>query len=153
MRTPSDLPRRWPRASRRVRIGLLVGVVVLILLIVSLNGLARFWTDYLWFQSVKFTSVFRGVLLTKWLLALTFIAIFFVILDLIPACEVPTSHQSLRSSFSAGCRYFEQIFGAIDIARDPGKLEHYTRQPSCLCGSQMRQKAVIAEAKRKQIAR
>ena len=80
MRTPADLPRRLPRASRRTRIVLLVGVVVLIVLITSLSGLARFWTDYLWFQSVGFTSVFRGVLLTKVVLALVFIAIFFVLL-------------------------------------------------------------------------
>ena len=59
---------------------LLIGVVVLILLITSLSGLARFWTDYLWFQSVGFTSVFRGVLVTKVLLALVFIALFFVLL-------------------------------------------------------------------------
>jgi hypothetical protein len=80
MRTPVDLPRRFPRASRRARIGLAVGVVVLILLITSLSGLARFWTDYLWFQSVGFTSVFRGVLLTKVVLAVVFIAIFFLLL-------------------------------------------------------------------------
>src|SRR5579864_8115565 len=80
MRTPADLPRRLPRATRRTRIMLLVGVVVLILLITSLSGLARFWTDYLWFQSVGFTSVFRGVLLTKWLLALVFIGIFFLLM-------------------------------------------------------------------------
>ena len=80
MRTPQDLPRRFPRTSRRTRIWLAVGVVVLIVLIASLRGLARFWIDYLWFQSVGFTSVFRGVLLTKWLLALVFIALFFVIM-------------------------------------------------------------------------
>jgi uncharacterized membrane protein (UPF0182 family) len=80
MRTPADMPRRLPRASRRTRIALLVGIVVVILLITSLSGLARFWTDYLWFQSVGFTSVFRGVLLTKVLLALVFIGIFFVLL-------------------------------------------------------------------------
>jgi len=80
MRNPADLPRRFPRASRRARIGLVIGVVVLILLITSLSGLARFWIDYLWFQSVGFTSVFRGVLLTKVVLAVAFIAIFFVFL-------------------------------------------------------------------------
>ena len=80
MRTPTDLPRRMPRASRRTRVWLIVAVVVVIVLITSLSGLARFWTDYLWFQSVGFTSVFRGVLVTKVLLALVFIAIFFVLL-------------------------------------------------------------------------
>jgi uncharacterized protein len=80
MRTPSDLPRRFPRASRRTRVTLVVGVVALIVLIVFLNGLARFWISYLWFQSVGFTSVFRGVLLTKVILALVFIALFFLLM-------------------------------------------------------------------------
>ncbi|MDQ6782971.1 MAG: UPF0182 family protein [Actinomycetota bacterium] len=80
MRTPADLPRRLPRTSRRFRIGVLAIVVVAILLLTSLRGLARFWTDYLWFSEVHFTSVFRGVLLTKIALAVVFIAIFFVML-------------------------------------------------------------------------
>ncbi|MBO0729760.1 MAG: UPF0182 family protein [Acidimicrobiaceae bacterium] len=77
MRTPTDMPRRLPRPSRRLRLIGLIAVVVLILLLLSLRGLARFWTDYLWFQSVHFTSVFRGVLLTKILLAVVFCLIFF----------------------------------------------------------------------------
>jgi uncharacterized protein len=80
MRTPAEMPRRLPRTSRRFRIGALIAVVVVIILITSLRGLARFWTDYLWFQSVGFTSVFRGVLLTKWLLAVVFIGIFFLLM-------------------------------------------------------------------------
>ncbi len=79
MRTPADFPRRMPRASRRLRVGVLVGVVVVILLLISLRSLARFWTDYLWFSEVHFTSVFRGVLVTKVLLGLSFILIFFVL--------------------------------------------------------------------------
>jgi uncharacterized membrane protein (UPF0182 family) len=71
------MPRRFPRASRRTRIIVLAAIVLLILGLTSLSGLARFWTDYLWFQSVGFTSVFRGVLLTKLLLAVIFVAIFF----------------------------------------------------------------------------
>jgi uncharacterized membrane protein (UPF0182 family) len=91
------MPRRVPRASRRTRIGILLGIVVVIVLITSLSGLARFWTDYLWFQSVGFTSVFRGVLLTKVLLALVFISIFFglmfvnlLIADRVAPTDLPT---------------------------------------------------------------
>jgi uncharacterized membrane protein (UPF0182 family) len=80
MRTPQDLPRRLPTSSRRFRIGLLIGIVVLIVLIASVRGLAGFYTDYLWFESVGFTSVFRGVLLTKVLLSIVFIAIFFLLM-------------------------------------------------------------------------
>ncbi|HMC41057.1 MAG TPA: UPF0182 family protein, partial [Acidimicrobiales bacterium] len=80
MRTPQDQPRRLPRASRRTRVLVVVGIVVLIVLIASLRGLANFWTDYMWFQSVGFTSVFKGVLLTKVVLSVVFIAIFFVLM-------------------------------------------------------------------------
>lgn len=80
MRTPADFPRRLPRTSRRFRVGVLAVVVLAILLLTSLRGLASFWTDYLWFDEVGFTSVFRGVLLTKVALALVFIIIFFVLL-------------------------------------------------------------------------
>ena len=80
MRTPSDMPRRLPRATRRSRVIAAIVVVVLVVLIASLSGIARFWTDYLWFQSVGFTSVFRGVLVTKVLLAVVFVAIFFVLM-------------------------------------------------------------------------
>lgn len=80
MRTPQDLPRRLPRASRRTRIIIIAVVIVLIVLIASLRGLASFWTDYLWFQSVGFTSVFKGVLLTKVILSVVFIALLFVLM-------------------------------------------------------------------------
>ncbi len=69
-----------PRGSRRSRLALIIGVVVLIVVIASLRGLATFWTDYLWFQSVGFTSVFRGVLVTRVLLAVVFSVIFFAVL-------------------------------------------------------------------------
>lgn len=82
MRTPADLPRRLPRTSRRFRIGVLAVVVLAILLLTSLRGLARFWTDYLWFSEVHFTSVFRGVLLTKIALGAVFVVIFLLMLFL-----------------------------------------------------------------------
>lgn len=78
MRIPADLPRRAPRTSRRFRIGVLVALVVLILLLFSARGVATFYTDYLWFRSVHFSSVFRGVLVTKVLLSVVFSAAFFL---------------------------------------------------------------------------
>ncbi len=80
MRTPAEMPRRLPTASRRLRISLLIAVVVVIVGLISLRSLARFWTDYLWFQEVHFTSVFRGVLLTKIFLAAVFIVVFFAMM-------------------------------------------------------------------------
>jgi len=60
----------------------LVVAALAIVLLTSLRGLARFWTDYLWFSEVHFTSVFRGVLLTKVALGAIFVVLFFVLLFL-----------------------------------------------------------------------
>ncbi len=80
MRTPADLPRRMPRTSRRFRVGILIAVVVIIVVLTFVRDAARFYTSYLWFHEVHFASVFRGVLLTRVLLAAGFCVIFFVII-------------------------------------------------------------------------
>lgn len=78
MRSPRDMPRpRLPRPNRR-RVGLLAVVSVFFFLLTSMRGVASFYTDYLWFDEVGFTSVWRGVLGAKVLLAAVFTAIFFV---------------------------------------------------------------------------
>ena len=79
MRAPDDLPRRPRRAGRsgRGRVVLIGAVVAAFILLLSLRGIARFYTDYLWFDSVDQTGVWRGVLGAKVVLALLFILIFF----------------------------------------------------------------------------
>ncbi len=119
MRTPADIPRRMPRASRRTRIVLVVAVVVVIVLITSVSGLARFWTDYLWFQSVGFTSVFRGVLLTKVLLALVFIGIFFALMfvNLVIADRVAPEEPAPGTADELVVRYREVVSPHARIVR------------------------------------
>ena len=78
MRAPSDLRRRKTR-SNRGRVMLIVLAVALVLLITSLRGIAGFYTDYLWFDSLGFSGVFRDVLGAKIALALIFTALFFVL--------------------------------------------------------------------------
>ncbi|MEV0725579.1 UPF0182 family protein [Micromonospora purpureochromogenes] len=58
-----------PRMSRRgrVTIGVLVGVFVLFTL---LGWGVQAWTDWLWFEEVRYTQVFTGVLVTRLLLFL-----------------------------------------------------------------------------------
>ena len=67
MRAPDDLPRRPRRSERsnRGRITLIVGLVVIFVLLTSLRGMARFYTDYLWYDSLDQTGVWRGVLGAK----------------------------------------------------------------------------------------
>ncbi len=78
MRVPADLPKRSRRATRG-RI-IIVALVVLFVLITSLRSVASFYTDYLWFKELKFTSVFRGVLVVQVLLAVFFCLLFFALM-------------------------------------------------------------------------
>jgi uncharacterized membrane protein (UPF0182 family) len=80
VRAPQDIPQRRPRARRRGRIWLIIGLAVLVVLFLSLRQIATFYTDYLWFGSVHFTSVWRHLLFVKIGLFLAFAAIFFVLL-------------------------------------------------------------------------
>ncbi|MFI7021719.1 UPF0182 family protein [Micromonospora sp. NPDC049900] len=65
MRSSSPLPRMSRRG--RVTIGVLIGVFVLFTL---LGWGVQAWTDWLWFSEVDYTSVFRGVIVTRLLLFL-----------------------------------------------------------------------------------
>ena len=52
----------------------------MLLVALSIRGLAGFYTDFLWFDEIHLTSVFTGVLRTKFLLGLLFTVGFFGIL-------------------------------------------------------------------------
>lgn len=52
----------------------------LFILLTSLRGIAGFYTDYLWFDSLDFTGVFTGVLSTKLGLGAVFSLLFFAVL-------------------------------------------------------------------------
>ncbi|WP_419863592.1 UPF0182 family protein [Candidatus Poriferisodalis sp.] len=76
-------PRRMPRRPRGLtRFRLIIGIVVAagLILLFSIRGLAGFWTDYLWFDSLGYASVWWKVLWAKIGLGLLFTAIFFVLL-------------------------------------------------------------------------
>ncbi len=71
---------RKRRNVRRLRIFLVVAFLVVLLLIASLRGLAGFYTDYLWFSSLDFSSVWWQVLWAKIGLGLLFTSIFLVMM-------------------------------------------------------------------------
>ena len=73
------MPRR-PRRRLRGRAGLIILAAIVLILALSIRGLARFYTDFLWFDEIRLTSVFTGVLRTKFLLGLVFTVAFFIIL-------------------------------------------------------------------------
>src|SRR3954447_8478645 len=82
MRMPADLPRRRRgfNVGSRGRVTLVVLAIALFVFLTSLRGIAGFYTDLLWFDSLGFRSIFTGVLGAKITLTLIFSAVFFVLL-------------------------------------------------------------------------
>lgn len=78
MRVPTDMPPRRRRASRG-RLAIIVVIGVGALLFLSLRGLAGFWTDWLWFDSLGLGSVFTGVIGARLALGAIFTVAFFVL--------------------------------------------------------------------------
>ncbi len=77
MRVPTIERKRRPF---RLRAWMIVAAIVLVILIFSLRGLAGFYTDFLWFDSVGFGDVWRGLLLAKIVPAAVFTIAFFVVM-------------------------------------------------------------------------
>jgi uncharacterized membrane protein (UPF0182 family) len=76
-REPIPIRRRRFGVGRRV---LFITIGVLLLLVLSLRGIATFWTDYLWFDSVGFSSVWRTLILSRVLLVLVATVVAFLLL-------------------------------------------------------------------------
>jgi uncharacterized membrane protein (UPF0182 family) len=75
MRVPQDMTRerRGPSRAQLILVGF---VVVIIVLLLSLKGLAVFYTDYLWFANYHLGEVWSGVLLAKVELWVVFAAVY-----------------------------------------------------------------------------
>ncbi|WP_419918347.1 UPF0182 family protein [Candidatus Poriferisocius sp.] len=69
-----------PRFSRRSKIILGLIVLVLLVTILSLRGLARLWTDYLWFDHLGHGGVWGEILIYKIVISVVFIVLFFLLL-------------------------------------------------------------------------
>jgi uncharacterized membrane protein (UPF0182 family) len=79
VRTPTDIPQRRRRPARG-RIILVLIAAAIFLFLVSLRGIAGFYTDYLWFDELHITSVWRTVLGVKFALGGLFTLLFFALL-------------------------------------------------------------------------
>ncbi|MEX0826689.1 MAG: UPF0182 family protein [Acidimicrobiia bacterium] len=79
-RGPSPIPfRRSPSRGRRW-LFIVFGVVVVLLM--SLRGIATFWTDYLWFDSVGFGAAWRTLVFSRVMLVVIATAVAFVLMFL-----------------------------------------------------------------------
>src|SRR3954463_8121186 len=74
MRVPPVERRR--RGGFRIRGWMIAVVVVVVVLFLSARGLAGFYTDYLWFDSVGFGSTWRGLLWARFAPTAVFTVLF-----------------------------------------------------------------------------
>jgi uncharacterized membrane protein (UPF0182 family) len=79
VRAPTDIAGRRRRPARG-RILLVIIAAALFLFLISLRGIAGFYTDYLWFDELHLTSVWRSVLGVKFALGGLFTVLFFALL-------------------------------------------------------------------------
>ena len=82
---PPPRPRVLPRRGRRSPVGrfrlIAFGVIAVgLFLLLSLRGLAGFYTDFLWFDSLGQGDVFKAVIGAQVVLVLIFMLLFFLIL-------------------------------------------------------------------------
>jgi uncharacterized protein len=77
MRVPTAQRRR---RGFRVRGWIIAAVILLVILLFSLRGLAGFYTDFLWFDSVGQGATWRELLSAKVVPALVFTVVFFVMM-------------------------------------------------------------------------
>lgn len=122
MRPPEDMPRRRarpPKASGRGRTWLIVAAVILFFLVTSMRGIASFYTDYLWFDSLGRSEVWRGVLGAKIALAAIFTAAFFVVmwLNLVIADRLAPPFRPSGPEDEVIERYHELIGGRVGVVR------------------------------------
>src|ERR1700712_5039958 len=108
MRVPT-IERRRPSHVRYWIIG--IAVAVLIVLLVSLRGLAGFWTDEMWFASIGQGDTWRSLLLAKLVPAFVFTAIVFVVLlaNLIIADRLAPRFRSLGPEDEVIGRYQDAV--------------------------------------------
>ena len=121
MRTVSPVPSGGrPRfGGRKARLVAVLVAAGLLILLLSLRGIARFYTDYLWFDSLGRTDVWGRVLLAKIALFAIFVVAFFVLIwinlliveRLAPAVRPPGPEEEMLS------RYHAMVAGRTGLVR------------------------------------
>ncbi len=110
MRVPTVEPRRRSRFRFR---GWIIGiVVVLVVLLFSLRGLAGFYTDFLWFDSLGQGSTWSSLLAARVAPALVFTIVFFVIMfvNLVIADRLAPKYRAMGPEDELIARY-QQVAG------------------------------------------
>jgi uncharacterized protein len=120
MRAADDLPRRErSRLGGRGRVVAVVAVIVLIFLAASLQGIAGFYTDFLWFDALGRASVWRDILGAKIVLTLIFGGVFFILLwvNLFLSDRAAPSFRPAGPEEELLARYHDVVAGRAGLLR------------------------------------
>ena len=106
------VPTLEPRRRFRFRGWIIGAVVALVVLLFSLRGLAGFYTDYLWFDSLGQGSTWSSLLAARVAPALVFTIVFFVIMfvNLVIADRLAPKYRSMGPEDELIARY-QQVAG------------------------------------------
>jgi uncharacterized membrane protein (UPF0182 family) len=118
MRVPTDMPKKR-RGSGRGRIIIIVVLAVAFLLITSLRGVAGFWTDFLWFDSLGLSSVFSGILGARIALGAIFTGVFFLLtfVSLTVADRIAPKHRPVGPEDDLLTRYHAVVDRRATLVR------------------------------------
>ena len=122
MRRPPDLPIARHGLTKRQLIAVIV-IAIAVISILSLRGIAIFYTDYLWFRSVNLSNVWSTTLTTKIELTVIFDVVFFVfvfinlaVAERVSASEAQVSpEEELIRRFKAA-RGRVRLLGRVGVA-------------------------------------
>lgn len=116
---PKGMNPKGGRFSRNGRIIAVAVVAVFLLGLLSLRGVANFYTDYLWFDALSLSSVWRQVLGAKIILTLIFGVVFFLLmwLNLLIADRSAPKHRPPGPEEELISRYHDVVRGRYFLVR------------------------------------
>ena len=107
-----------PFASRG-RVLLIAGIVIFVMVLLSLRQIASFWTDWLFFDSVGYKSVFTGILWSRIALFLIFTGAFFAALygNLLLTERLAPAHRPPGPEEELVMRFHEAVGNRTNLVR------------------------------------
>ncbi|MGI8793110.1 MAG: UPF0182 family membrane protein [Acidimicrobiales bacterium] len=108
---PEDASPRRSRRPGRGRSWLLIAGAVVFVVLTSLQAIATFYTDYLWFGTLGLSSVWRGLISVKVGLAVVFSLVFFalMLINLIIADRLAPRFRPMGPEDEIVARYQETV--------------------------------------------
>jgi len=99
---------KTPQRARKIQLWISIGLMLLIVLCITSSTFATFYTDFLWFKSLDYTSVFTTRLFTSLALILSamLVALLFLLLNwsFVPHWIAPKEYFTVKTAFNGRTR-------------------------------------------------